>query len=378
VGLPGETIGIHYGKLYYLDPGESSHYDDGQVRPEDLHRTEFMHANEPREVRDWLTNRQHFKIIRKSPEQIDALRRLVYDDDHPASDLTGPEWKRWRPEEDLGAWKESSPRAYTHPASAKDQIDWLRYHHILRDGGRKPALITDFLGYNSHIVYEGGFPHRHPDQNWVGDLLIDCEATIEQADGELILELSKGIDRFRAQFNLSSGECSLIRVLEQSYVVLEKKPTELKTGTHHLRFANIDDRLVVWVGNTLPFGDGVAYDPPLERGPTKQNDLEPAGIGVQKGGVTVRKLKLWRDNYYTLSPGSPDSGPVDWSNPAVWSKLGDLPGRTFYVQPKHYFCLGDNSSESSDSRSWGVVPESMMIGRALAIYYLFSRVGSLK
>jgi signal peptidase I len=248
----------------------------------------------------------------------------------------------------------------------------------LRDSGGKPELITDFLGYNSFVFDGVGFTHRHPDQNWVGDLLIDCEATIEQAEGELILELSKGIDRFRAQFSLTSGECSLIRVLDQSYVVLEKKPTELKAGTHHLRFANIDDRLVVWVGNSLPFGDGIANDPPLERGPTKRNDLEPAGIGVRKGGVTIRKLKLWRDNYYTVSPGFSDAGPVDWSNPDDWDKLRDLPGRTFYVQPKHYFCLGDNSSESLDSRVWGVVPESMMIGRALAIYYPFSRVGSVK
>jgi signal peptidase I len=116
VGLPGETIGIHCGKLYSLDPGESAHYDDGHVRPDELHRTEFMHGNEPREVVNWLTNHRSFKIIRKTPEQIDALKRLVYDDDHPASDLTGPEWKRWMPEEDLGVWKEISPHGYAHAA----------------------------------------------------------------------------------------------------------------------------------------------------------------------------------------------------------------------------------------------------------------------
>jgi signal peptidase I len=41
------------------------------------------------------------------------------------------------------------------------------------------------------------------------------------------------------------------------------------------------------------------------------------------------------------------------------------------VQPGHYLCLGDNSPESSDSRQWGAVPERLMLGRALAVYYPF-------
>jgi signal peptidase I len=378
VGLPGETIGIHNGKLYYLDPSESAHYDDGAVRAEDLRRQRYMHVDEPREVYDWLKNHEHFKIIRKTPDQIDALKRIVYDDEHPASDLPGPEWKRWTSAEEIGAWKESSPHGYSHAASSKDQIDWLRYHHILREGNGKAELITDFLGYNSYVFASGGYPHSHPETNWVGDLLIECEATVEQADGEFLMELSKGVERFLARWDLASGECTIQRVFGQSYIVLGKQPSELRTGTHLLRFANVDDRLVVWVGKSLPFGDGVAYDPPLERGPTRENDLEPAQIGVRKGGVTIRKLKLWRDNYYTIKPGFPDANDVNWSDPADWQKLRDLPAKTFYVQPKHYFCLGDNSAESSDSRSWGLVPEKMMIGRALAVYYPFPRVGSVK
>jgi len=37
----------------------------------------------------------------------------------------------------------------------------------------------------------------------------------------------------------------------------------------------------------------------------------------------------------------------------------------------HYFCLGDNRDESSDSRVWGPVPEANIKGRALLIYWSY-------
>ncbi|MDX2188067.1 MAG: signal peptidase I [Opitutaceae bacterium] len=43
------------------------------------------------------------------------------------------------------------------------------------------------------------------------------------------------------------------------------------------------------------------------------------------------------------------------------------------VPPHRYFALGDNSSNSLDSRFWGFVPYKDVIGRPLFIYYPFSR-----
>ena len=52
--------------------------------------------------------------------------------------------------------------------------------------------------------------------------------------------------------------------------------------------------------------------------------------------------------------------------------------KTLYVQPGHYLCLGDNSQASSDSRDWGLVPERLMLGRALLVYYPFQRAGAIR
>jgi signal peptidase I len=65
------------------------------------------------------------------------------------------------------------------------------------------------------------------------------------------------------------------------------------------------------------------------------------------------------------------------------------PARDFsvVVQPGHYFMMGDNRDNSSDSRVWGQVPEKDIVGKAFAVWMhwdslfsipSFSRVGSIQ
>ena len=56
------------------------------------------------------------------------------------------------------------------------------------------------------------------------------------------------------------------------------------------------------------------------------------------------------------------------------SRRGHATGSWPRVQPGHYFLLGDNRVHSCDSRTWGTVPRSDLIGPALLTYWPPSRL----
>ncbi len=366
VGLPGETIAIHNGNLYVLPGPDAKRIEDVRKKlhdelgrdptPDEMHEqllnrygqlAYFDLEREPDPVKRaelakqlWEKDHVHgndrdaeqlfqdgaFQIIRKAPDTVLSMRRIVYDNDHPAKDLLSVQPPRWADRDKTAVWTADEARhSFQVAAPADDKVHWLGYRHLLRDMGDKPELITDFMGYNT---WEGQrLGHQSPGENWVGDLSLDCDVDVPQPQGELTLELAKGVDRFQARFNLADGDCKLVRIEGDQETVLDHKPTALKSGTHAVRFADVDERLTVWVDDALPFGDGVTYTPPKNEGPTKENDLDrPAGIGVKGTAATVRGVKLWRDSYYTVAdggnPAAPDAGPgVNFADPKTWGEL---------------------------------------------------------
>ncbi|MFO0852270.1 MAG: S26 family signal peptidase, partial [Gemmataceae bacterium] len=354
----------------------------------------------------------------QSDDEARAMRRIVYDNDHPSKRLAkagvpprwGPAGPNW------SADSAQTPKAFTHTGG---ELTFLRYAHRvsapptdLRADGQvepfgqsryiddwdkvakgapaaglfPPSPITNFLGYNAGAEASpgGGVEVRQTGQYWVGDLMLECAAKVSGPQDAVVLELSRGVNRFQAKF--ADGKLALVRVGPGGKELASVPSPITGAGEYALRFANFDRRLRVWVNDRpVDLGPAADYSPdgatgfeaavgaltggafvPRPDGHTLENDiLAPASVGAS-GTVTVSKVKLWNDTFFT---------PAENARPTLDP---DDPVDTFYVQPGHYLVLGDNSGQSSDSRKWGLVPDRLMLGKAIFVFFPLNRIGFIE
>jgi signal peptidase I len=392
MGFGGETVAIFRGDLYvttaldYSDPQFARPKD-----PNDLWRESYRYPNSKQAEDLFEVSRRAaftpavpggFQIVRKSEAHLLADLRVVWDNDKQPTGLANVP-ARWQVASGTGWTGDSAtaPRALGHTGN---ELDWLRYQHLVwkLDGGgartlwrwpqdaEKPVAgpIDNMLGYNEGLSLDPDTNQVKGRENgftpnlWVGDLCLECEVQLD-AGAEVVLELSKGPHRFQAKFGDGQVALSRVDANRKPDPAFEpvSRPCKVSAGTYKLRFANIDNRLWVWVdGRRIDFGPAADYtavepgsydaEDTSKEGWTRANDIDaPASIGAKGSVPAVRGIKLSRDVYYTNERHAQT----------------DL----YYVQPGHYLCLGDNSAQSSDSRTWGVVPERLMLGKAVFVFW---------
>jgi len=434
MGFGGESLAIYRGDLFvtrsldYPPDALDEHGSHLYPRPADsidLWKPQYMYSTvaQPNPLATGLfdasrgagfpDDREGFKVIRKGESQLLADMRLVWDNDRQPAELAGKVPPRWYAVPTPGAnpmapapatWtgdNREQPKVFGHE---QPELDWIRYRHLAmpwRDpvvaddphsppdleslAKQSPTPIDNFLGYNAGMTRDaaGQMATRDSqgmDRMWVGDLVVECKATLSPG-AEIVLELSRGVNRFQATF--VEGKVTLSRIGPDPSATPFGNPTrscKISAGsTPTLRFGNVDARLWVWVdGSLIDFGTEANYMPATpeqeaafkdpegkpdinSEGWTQTNDVNaPASIGA-KGKVTVQSIKLHRDVFYTRR-GTPDHSKAS----------------IYYVQPGHYMCLGDNSAHSSDSRDWGTVPQRLMLGKAVFVFWPYNRIGFIK
>lgn len=122
-------------------------------------------------------------------------------------------------------------------------------------------------------------------------------------------------------------------------------------------------------------------------------------IGLPGDLIEYRNKQLYI-NGELQSQAEMTNAPMDFlQRDRMTEKLGSVEHQTFnnprvpsrdvsvVVQPGHYFMMGDNRDNSSDSRVWGQVPEKNIVGKAFAVWMhwrdwkslpTFSKVGLIQ
>jgi Signal peptidase, peptidase S26 len=348
-----------------------------------------------------LGSDDRFQIVRKSPEKQRQLQILVHSNDHPATELLGAGWpEAWAPVEE-GAWKAvTGKRSFEIKADAGDDqaYRWLRYTHYLPTpidwsralAGKKPATpkpqhIKDFYAYNARIMAQDSRAARRESNlahlsvhdewpQWVGDLTLNCQLETLSKTGEVVFELIEGARAYRATINLETGHGALSYHLEDSDDPNDFAPlggsfvTEITgPGKYKIGFANVDDRVCLWIGNRLvksiEFNDDEKFIFAPQKTPIEatDNDRSPVGIAASKAALRVSHLLIERDVYY--ASGDAGGGAIDGKTYALRDDPDDA--------NDEYLMLGDNNPKSNDSRLWShhAVQRRLLIGKAFFIYW---------
>jgi signal peptidase I len=90
-------------------------------------------------------------------------------------------------------------------------------------------------------------------------------------------------------------------------------------------------------------------------------------VGVGGDRISVRDGHVVRNGKLQSEP---------FIAPCAGGQGCDLP-RSITVPAGYVFCMGDNRGQSDDSRFWGPVPQSWVIGNAFATYWPPKRIGTL-
>ena len=397
VGLPGETLRIRHGDIFSVDT-------NGQAR-----------------------------IVRKSVTKLRAMLQVVDDTDHVASQLVKvgwpSQWQQAAAAEGAPVWNISKRHDEFTIADGSGE-SWLRYRHLLPTPeewydeilhGNRPTridqaegqLITDYYAYNDTTELGYSQSWEGMGRAWVGDLAVECDVNVQSDDGELLLDLVEGGAHHQCRIDLSTGAATLsIREFDgtdrpfgadgEGPLTVEAATKLRGPGTRHLRFANCDDQLVLWINNHVVAFDGPTTfdsgdDVKPRWSPQDPGDIAPVGIGTNGAALSVRRLRILRDVYYLAQEADqvfpseygryvqPNEFYTTITSPSLWQTTDIFDARRtveFELAEDHFFPLGDNSPQSKDARLWSegthatgyhdpppYVERKLLIGKALVVYW---------
>ncbi len=280
------------------------------------------------------------RIARKSAVERRATRILVFDNDFiPADSDRFPRWAfrgdRYRRATPSGWRAEGSRFVHGPTPTSADREDWLEYLHWDPDRGRH-GPVRDFCPYN------GGDARG---DNVVRDLIIEADVSARPDLKSVSIRLDHGVDHFTVAIPVDGRGSPEVRRNGRVLEAANPSPGLRSSPATAPRFARLEastvDRRLSLTLDGVPLFDPIDFE--AAGGSGFGPPASPIGLGALGGSMEVRRVRIFRDIYYTSGPG-----------------LGGHPSygvdRPYRLSADEFFVLGDNSPVSKDSRFWADGP----------------------
>lgn len=118
-------------------------------------------------------------------------------------------------------------------------------------------------------------------------------------------------------------------------------------------------------------GDVVVFHAPDSAGCPKGTgcDFIKRVLGVPGDTIEVRDNAIWVNGTRLIEPYIP---PENYTEPGSFTR-----GRSITLSTNEYFVVGDNRPHSSDSRAWGPVTKSDIVGKVIFRYWPLKDMGPI-
>ncbi len=325
------------------------------------------------------------RLIALPGETVEIIDGDVYIDGRIARKTAAAQSALWAPVFSQDLLPADAPPRWLAPDGATDVAGWsgldtrvLRYRAagttgrtLTFDSGLGGAYFRDVAAYNSEFIdrYKGGAPRA-----FVSDVRLLTEFIAVGGDGSLEVCIDHHERRFVATFARSGDVRLELTGVEGESATWQGRVRPFIDGqARPIEFGHVDRRAYVRVDGwpvVQTDESGYACDVRLLR---RQRRHRPIELSLTGAGLSfdLRRLRIERDVHYTYEESDTRRA---------------FAGSPFMLGPDAYFVMGDNSSNSHDSREWtrfgsrlegryergeyqiGTVPADQIVGRAFLVY----------
>jgi signal peptidase I len=135
----------------------------------------------------------------------------------------------------------------------------------------------------------------------------------------------------------------------------------------------------------IKHGDIIVFKCPVASSYAKPRDFIKRVIGLPGDTITLRDGNIIRNDKileenYLKEPMEDDliyHAHYRWNATTKKRTLNEA-SQTIVVPEGQIFAMGDNRNNSQDSRYWGFLPQEDILGKAMVIYWPFSRISLIK